>query len=300
VIASEMMRFRSRRLVKWMTVLSVLGLALAGFLVFINSEAEGPRAVSTGSIESSSLYQDCISNADPPSGESIEEFCSEIAQQESFAQDERFFFSGMDEIFIGVTLPIAMLAFVLGASFMGAEWQKGTMTTTLTWENRRWAVFGAKAVVVIIGSLALFVMLQALLTLFMLPSALFRGTTEGLDAAWWQDTGATLARCAAATVVAGVLGMSVASLGRNTAAALGAGFGYIVVVENLIRALKPQWQQWLVTDNGAVFVTGDPSLITAASDGSGSSANAAGLLVLAYATLVVAVAYGFFRSRDVT
>jgi hypothetical protein len=39
VIASEMMRFRSRRLVKWMTVLSVLGLALAGFLVFINSEA---------------------------------------------------------------------------------------------------------------------------------------------------------------------------------------------------------------------------------------------------------------------
>jgi hypothetical protein len=94
--------------------------------------------------------------------------------------------------------------------------------------------------------------------------------------------------------------MSVASLGRNTAAALGAGFGYIVVVENLIRALKPQWQQWLVTDNGAVFVTGDPSLIGSASDGSGSSATAAGLLVLAYATLVVAVAYGFFRSRDVT
>jgi ABC-2 type transport system permease protein len=85
----------------------------------------------------------------------------------------------MDEIFIGVTVPIAMLAFFLGASFMGAEWQKGTMTTTLTWENRRWAVFGAKAVVVIIGSLALFVVLQALLALFLLPSALFRGTTEG-------------------------------------------------------------------------------------------------------------------------
>jgi ABC-type transport system involved in multi-copper enzyme maturation permease subunit len=300
VIASEMMRFRSRRLVKWMTLLFVLGLAFAGFLVFINSEAEGPRTVSTEAIENSALYQDCISNADPPSGESSEEFCFEIAQQESFAQDKRFFFSGMDEIFMGVTVPIAMLAFFLGASFMGAEWQKGTVTTTLTWENRRWAVFGAKAVVVIIGSLVLFVVLQALLALFFLPSALFRGTTEGLDAAWWQDVGTTLARCSAATVVAGVLGMSVASLGRNTAAALGAGFGYIVVVENLIRALKPQWEQWLVTANGAVFVTGDPSLIASASDGSGSSANAAGLLVLAYAALVVAVAYGFFRARDVT
>ena len=304
MIASEMMRFRSRRLVKWMTLLFVLGLAFAGFLVFINSEAEGPSTVSTEAVENSALYQDCISNAEPQSEDSIEEFCFEIAQQESFGQDERFFFSGMNEIFIGVTVPIAMLAFFLGASFMGAEWQKGTMTTTLTWENRRWAVFAAKAVVVIIGSLALFLVLQALLTLFLLPSALFRGTTEGLDAAWWQDAGARLARCAALTVVAGVLGMSVASLGRNTAAALGVGFGYIVVVENLIRALKPQWQQWLVTDNSAVFVTGDASLFASASDGvselSGHSANTAGLLVLGYALLVVALAYGFFRSRDVT
>jgi ABC-type transport system involved in multi-copper enzyme maturation permease subunit len=304
VIASEAMRFRSRRLVKWMTLLFVLGLAFAGFLVFINSEAEGPSTVSAEAIESSFIYQDCISNVEPQPGESIEEFCFEIAQQESIGQDERFFFSDMHEIFIGVTVPIAMLAFFLGASFMGAEWQKGTMTTTLTWENRRWAVFAAKAVVVIIASLALFLVLQALLTLFLMPSALFRGTTEGLDAAWWQDAGATLARCAALTVVAGVLGMSVASLGRNTAAALGVGFGYIVVVENLIRALKPQWEQWLVTDNSAVFVTGDPSLFASASDGvsqlSGHSANAAGLLVLAYAALVVALAYGFFRSRDVT
>ena len=113
-----------------------------------------------------------------------------------------------------------------------------------------------------------------------------------------------MARCAAATMVAGVLGMSVASLGRNTAAALGVGFGYIVVVENLIRVLKPQWQEWLVTDNVAVFVTGDPSLFASASNGvselAGHSANAAGLLILAYASIVVALAYGFFRSRDVT
>jgi len=297
VIASEIMRFRSRRLVKWMTLLFVLGLALAGFLVFINSEAEGPRAVSTETIESSPLYQDCISNAQPPSGQSIEEFCSEIAQQESFAEDKRFFFSSMDEIFSGVTVPIVMLAFFLGASFMGAEWQKGTMTTTLTWENRRWVVFGAKAVAVIVGSLALFVILQALLSLFMLPSALFRGTTEGLDAAWWKEVGATLARCAAATVVGGLLGMSVASLGRNTAAALGAGFGYVIVVENMVRVLKPQWQKWLATDNAAVFITGDTALFASVSD---ESAIASGLLILAYAALVVALAYRLFRTRDVT
>lgn len=308
MIASELLRFRSRRLVKWMMVLFALALAFAGFLVFINSEAEGPATVSQGAIESSVLYQECISGGfgDPPPGAgSLEEFCFEIARDSTFVQDKRFFFSEMEEIFMGVTIPLAMLTFFLGASFMGAEWQKGTMTTTLTWENRRWVVFGAKAVAVIVASLVVFVVLQALLALFMLPSALFRGSTEGLDAAWWQDTGATLGRCAAAGTVAGVVGMSVASLGRNTAAALGVGFGYMIVVENLIRALKPQWQQWLLTDNSAAFITQDVSLFRSPSDGFapggfGHTANYSGFVVLMYALLVVALAYGFFRSRDVT
>ncbi len=299
MIASELLRYRSRRLVKWMTILFALGLVFAGFLVFINSEAEAPFTVSTGAIESSPLYQDCISGSfgDPPPGAgTLEEFCFQIVGDSFFVEDKRFHFAEMEEIFMGVTVPIAMLAFFLGASFIGAEWQKGTMTTTLTWENRRLVVFAAKAVAVIVGSLALFVVLQALLALLLLPSALFRGTTEGLDASWWQDAGVTLARCAAATVVAGVVGMSFASLGRNTAAALGIGFGYMVVVENLIRVLKPQWQQWLVVDNLGVFITDD---LSAAAD-MRHSATSAGLLVLAYAAAIAALAYGFFLSRDVT
>ncbi|MPZ70131.1 MAG: hypothetical protein GEU71_11480 [Actinobacteria bacterium] len=299
MIASELLRYRSRRLVKWMTILFALGLAFSGFLVFINSEAEGPAAIATGAIESSPLYEECISGGfgDPPPGAgSLEEFCFEIARDSIFIEDKRFYFSDMDDIFMGVTVPVALLAFFLGASFMGAEWQKGTMTTTLTWESRRWTVFAAKMAAVVAGSLVLFAVLQGLLALFLLPSALFRGSTAGLDAAWWQDTGATLARCAAATVVAGVVGMSFASLGRNTAAALGIGFGYMVVLENLIRALKPQWQQWLVVDNIGAFVTEDPLSFP----GMRHSASSAGLLVLAYATAITVIAYGFFRARDVT
>lgn len=299
MIAAELLRYRSRRLVKWMTILFALGLVFAAFLVFINSEAEGSVTASTGAVESSPLYQECISGGfgDPPPGAgSLEEFCFEIARDSMSVQDKRFYFSDMADIAMGVTVPLAMLALFLGASFVGAEWQKGTMTTTLTWENRRLVLFAAKTVAVIVGSLVLFVVLQALLALLLLPSALFRGSTEGLDATWWQDAGATLARCAAATVVAGVVGMSLASLGRNTAAALGIGFGYMVVLENLIRALKPQWQQWLVIDNVAAFITEDPLSFP----GMQHSATSAGLLVLAYATVITVIAYGFFRARDVT
>lgn len=299
MIAAELLRFRSRRLVKWLTFFAMLGIAFAGFLVFINSRADGPGTVSQEEIVNSPLYQECITGnlGEPPPGTgSLEDFCLDIAQQNSFVEDKRFIATDMDEIIMGMTVPLALLAFFLGASFMGAEWQKGTMTTTLTWENRRWVVFGAKTLAVIAGSLFLFVFLQAFLALVLLPAALFRGTTEGLDAAWWQDTGATFARCAATAAVAGVVGLSLASLGRNTAAALGIGFGYMVVLENLIRALKPQWQQWLVVDNIGAFVSNDPLSFP----GMLHSATSAGLLVLAYSAAVGAVAYGFFHARDVT
>lgn len=299
MIATELLRYRSRRLVKWMTVLSALAIVFAAFLVFINSSDEGPAPdAQDAAVLSSPLYQECLSGGlvDSPPGETLEDFCFNVAMENSFVPDKRFYFDAMDEIMMGVTVALAMLAFFLGASFMGAEWQKGTMTTTLTWENRRWVVFGAKMLAVVIASLVLFVVLQALLTLLLLPSALFRGSMERVDSAWWGDAGATFARCAAATVVAGVAGMSLASLGRNTAAALGIGFGYMVVLENLIRALKPQWQQWLVVDNIGAFITDDPFAFPYMLH----SANSSGLLVLAYAVVVVALAYGFFRSRDVT
>lgn len=299
MIAAELLRFRSRRLVKWLTIFAAVGIAFAGFLVFINSEAESPSSFSDDVIRETGIYEECTAGqfGDPPKGAgTLEEYCFDIAQQQFLLQDKRFIAADMDEIVVGLTVPLAMLALFLGASFMGAEWQKGTMTTTLTWENRRWVVFGSKTLAVIAGSLFLFVFLQAFLALVLLPSALFRGTTEGLDAAWWQDTGATFARCAATAAIAGVVGLSLASLGRNTAAALGIGFGYMVVLENLIRALKPQWQQWLVVDNVGAFVFGDSSTFP----GMLHSATSAGLLVFAYAAAVTAIAYAFFRTRDVT
>lgn len=299
MIAAELLRFKSRRLVKWLTFFASLAIAFSGFLVFINSRAESPGALSDDTVREMPIYEDCASGnfGDPPPGAgTLEEFCLDIARQNSFIEDKRFQASEMDEIIMGMTVPLAMLALFLGASFVGAEWQKGTITTTLTWENRRWVIFGAKALAVIAGTVALFVLLQAFLAVVLLPSALFRGATEGIDAAWWKDTAVTFARCAAVTAIAGVVGMSLASLGRNTAAALGIAFGYMVVLENLIRALKPQWRQWLVVDNVGAFVTDDTSPFP----GMLHSATSAGLLVLAYSVVMAAIAYGFFRTRDVT
>jgi hypothetical protein len=42
---------------------------------------------------------------------------------------------------------------------------------------------------------------------------------------------------------------------RNSAAALGVAFVYFAVVENLIRALNPEWQPYLFTTNVGAWIS---------------------------------------------
>ncbi|OMQ15793.1 hypothetical protein A7K94_0207025 [Modestobacter sp. VKM Ac-2676] len=48
---------------------------------------------------------------------------------------------------------------------------------------------------------------------------------------------------------AGLIGFGLTNLVRNTGAALGAAFIYVLVVETAVRALQPAWQPWLLTNN---------------------------------------------------
>jgi len=41
---------------------------------------------------------------------------------------------------------------------------------------------------------------------------------------------------------------------RNTGAALGVAFVWLAVVENVVRVVRPAWQEWLLTDNAAALV----------------------------------------------
>jgi len=76
---------------------------------------------------------------------------------------------------------------------------------------------------------------------------------------------------------------------------LGVGFGYTVVIENLVRGLRPQWTRWLMGDNAVIFITGR-------SDGLifHRSLTQAGLLLGLYAAGLIVVAIAVFRARDVT
>ena len=56
------------------------------------------------------------------------------------------------------------------------------------------------------------------------------------------------------TVLAGLLAFGLTNLVRNTGAALGIGFVYLVIAESAVRALRPRWQPWLLSDNAVALV----------------------------------------------
>ena len=208
-----------------------------------------------------------------------------------------FDLSGLRDILVGTSFVFSALGLVLGASFIGAEWHWGTIATLLTWEPRRTRVLVAKLLACVAATFVLFVVIQVVFALVLWLVAATRGVTEGTgSAAWVRSVGGVVARSAALGAFSAAVGVAIATVGRNTAAALGVGFVYFGVVEGLIRGLRPGWQRWLVGDNGTVFLTGVDNGFPPLHRTMTSS----GLLLLAYAAALAVIAVAWFRARDLT
>ncbi len=224
------------------------------------------------------------------SPQEAQSFCEE----EVWVEEPRFIYTEVNWILMTMGLPMIMLAWLLGASFMGAEWANRTITSTLTWEPRRLRVLGAKAAALALIAFLWIVALQAYLAAVLYPAAHFRGVTAGVDAAFFGELASVAARVGALAVIASLMGFSLATVGRNTAAAFGVGFAHLAIVEGLVRAFKPQWSEWLIGDNLGLFLVGAEDV-----NHLGHSQAAAGLLLAAYALILLTAASAIFRRREI-
>lgn len=210
----------------------------------------------------------------------------------AYTEDLRL--ASLPDIPLGTAFPLVVTGWLFGASFVGAEWHAGTITTLLTWEPRRIRVLVAKAVAGVGSVFVLTATLQAILLAALAAGAAANGTTAGAGD-WLSETASIALRVSALAAIAGAGGFAFAAVGRNTAAALGAGFAYVVVVENLVRALKPSWSRWLFGENAGLFLLG-PSNDFPYLDRSQAGA---GLYLVLVSLLLVGVATLVFRTRDV-
>lgn len=291
----EVRRLLARRLARVLVLLAIGGIAIAGVTVFLKSSADGRPSVAASVVTNGDQkLVECggIMSGPLPEGMSAEDFCASTG---FVAVDPRFHLTELHDVWLGVGGQLIVIAWLVGASFLGAEWHAGTVTTFLTWEPRRARVFVAKLLACVAVVFVATVALELLLGAALLPAALFRGTTAGAGGAWWAEQARLLLRVGAACAFGSALGYGIAAIGRNTAASLGAGFVYLVVVENLVRGLKPQWQPWLLGDNVVSFLAGARDAVIA-----GRSPLEAAAVMAVYGAVPVLAGLWLFRRRDVT
>lgn len=202
---------------------------------------------------------------------------------------------GLPDVLMGTSLVLVSAAWILGASAIGADWHAGHVTTILTWEPRRGRVMLVKIAASLMSVFVVSLVIQAILGAALAVAAAGAGSTAGADGAWLAESAGVALRVALLSTIFAGFGFGLASAGRNTAVALGVGFGYLVIVENLVRGLRPQWTPWLLTENAGLFIVDSPIDFPML----GRSTVGAGLYLASVGIVLLLAAAGLFRTRDV-
>lgn len=182
--------------------------------------AECERAKAAGIEEEGRFPTDCAEIQPPPR----DSYDPQWYMSATF--DFRAEFGGTITTFAAI---LAMVGFVAGASFVGAEWSSGGMMNLLLWRPRRLQVLLTKLAALLTGLLAVTVATAAAWTAGFWAIGSFRGTATGMTSGAWQSLALTGLRGTILILVASAIGLALASLGRHTAMALGGAIGVLVV-----------------------------------------------------------------------
>ncbi len=267
LLASEIRRLAGRRLVKWLVLVS---LALVVVLVVIVTANSNPDALNNqDAMTLSQLW---------------------LTRTAAFAQGVK-----RDNAIATVSVLTYLLTIVIGASAVGAEYRGGTVGTILTWEPRRTRLLLARLFAAAVVAMAFFLIVQLVFVGAWTIGVALNGRS-GTGADFWRDLFVMLGR---ATVIAGVLAVisgAIATLGKNTAAAMGIWFGYLIAIEAILRAQVEGLIPWFLTPNAGAFYGWE----SVTQNGYTVTPGAAALRLGLYVVLLGAVAVAVFGRRDVT
>lgn len=326
LLRAETRRLWSRRMVRVLLALAAVG--FLGGVVLASTQyakpspavqADAERRLAEVLDEQNRSRDQCLADPARPKDLPAEQYCGPPLTAADVGGLGSFLDKGPFELadegrrsVVGVSAALAALAFLLGATYIGAEWSTRSMVALLFWEPRRLKVMGTK-LLVLAGALALVALVVegAWLAAARLLAGL-RGTGAA-PAGTWPDLLAGAGRGVLLVVLVGLLGFGLANVVRNTGAALGVGFLYFAVIENVLRVLRPHWQEWLMTDNAAALLTDgglrifvppdmpEGPVINDVSSGELVISNLHGGLVLAAVTAVLVTAgVVLFARRDLS
>ncbi|KXK60685.1 hypothetical protein AWW66_17555 [Micromonospora rosaria] len=246
---TELRRLVKRRFTRYMTLLGLLVLALVVAGLFATNEKVGPEQWAAAERQADRQHQEQVRWAereragcerDRAAGVTDDgrypTDCAEIVppprdqiEAEWFLPATFDFRQGFEDLALAFTAVLALVAFVVGASFVGAEWSTGGMMNLLLWRPRRVTVLLTKLAALLTGLIAVTVSAGALWTAGLWLTAVLRGSTERMTPGVWESFALTGLRGLALVLAVAVVGFGLASLGRHTAMALGGAIALAVV-----------------------------------------------------------------------
>jgi hypothetical protein len=209
--------------------------------------------------------------------------------------------TGFRGAFTIAATPIAFAGFVLGASLLGADYSSRALTTLLTWEPRRSRVLGARAIACALVTTGLSLVALLALTVALAPAAVAHGTGASLTTSAFASASAAAVRCALLAAAASVAGVSLAALGRSTAAAIAGLLIYLVAVEQAANGVAPSAWRWLIVADALSWITAGQRIGGGSQGGTfrGHTVATAGLLLLCAVVVLYTLATVVLDHRDI-
>ncbi|MEA2591147.1 MAG: hypothetical protein QOD62_978 [Actinomycetota bacterium] len=285
LFGAEVRRLIARRMFRYLLLVGLAVLVFLGVLQAIHSSRDIPAAqararrqaqadaarFSVAPPEAVARCKTGLPAGAPPDACTFHGPTADELYQQIY-QDPRYSFAQhAPNVVVGLVVAVSLLGFVIGTSFIGAEWASGTMASLLTWEPRRIRVLLAKlaapiVVLVVVGAVAVALGLAGSWLI-----AAIRGTTADTTS---HAVNLMIARGARGLLLIGLLtgaGCAIAGFTRHTVAAVVATVAYLVIVENILRHLEPGWERWFLTSNAAAVLTGKFRLFLPPTGGFGSA-----------------------------
>lgn len=325
LIKAERRRFLKRRMIIWTLVIFVGLLATIGTIVLFTTEKVTPEVRAAAQAQADRMYNEQVQQFQTMRAHCeqspTDEMCQRIGEMEpqrEWYQAEQFmpstfnFRDDAGDFVVTWAILLAMFSFIVGASFVGAEWRSGAMMNLLTWRPKRMQVLGTK-LMALLGSLTVFSVISfGLWTAAMAGIASVHGTMDRMTSGAWQSFGLTGLRGLGLILAFAALGFGLASIGRHIGVALGIALGVIVLgqfglVSVLFMARVPYPEIYLIPSHLQAWMEKrveiqDPFAVVGPNDAAPVrilSFGDSGSIGLAVVAVVLAVAFYTMRRRDI-
>jgi ABC-2 type transport system permease protein len=252
LIRAERRRLFKRRFTRWMLLFVLLAMGAIITATALNTTKIGPadiaaaeqRAIQQTQQEQVWAAQERANcEADKTSTSTEKRYppdmdCSQIVGPEPGQIEAKWFLphqftfkTDFELLILAFAGLLALFGFVVGASYVGAEWSSGAMMNLLVWRPRRMPVLATKLGTMLAGVLGIGVVLGAAWTAGLWTIAKYDGDVSGLTQGTWESFALTGARGLGLALAFTAIGFCLASFGRHTAMALGIAIGVAILGE---------------------------------------------------------------------